>query len=255
MSERTSYAPGTPSWVDLTTTDPDAAKRFYGELFGWEAEAAGPPEETGGYAMFKLRGKLVAGVGPVMDPSQPPVWSTYVSTDDADAAVARAKAAGGQAVVEPMQVMEAGRMAFVAHPAAGFVGIWEPREHKGAELVNEPGSLTWNQLHTSDKAGAAAFYSAVFGWSLADFGGMSVFNLGEDGIAGIMDMPPGSPEGGPAYWMTIFSVADTDAAVAKAGELGATVVAPPGDIEGVGRFAVLTDPQGVYFGVIATAAG
>jgi predicted enzyme related to lactoylglutathione lyase len=255
MSERASYAPGTPSWVDLTTPDPDAAKRFYGELFGWDAEDAGPVEETGGYAMFKLRGKVVAGVGPVMDPSQPPVWSTYVSTDDADAAVARAKDAGGQAIVEPMQVMAAGRMAFVAHPAGGFVGIWEPGEHTGAELVNGPGALTWNQLHTSDKEGAAAFYDALFGWSLGDFGGMPVFNLGEDGIAGIMDMPPGLPEGAPAFWMAIFAVGDTDATVAKAGELGGGVAAPAGDIEGVGRFALLTDPQGVHFGVIATTAG
>ncbi|HEY7622680.1 MAG TPA: VOC family protein, partial [Solirubrobacteraceae bacterium] len=114
MSERTSYEPGTPSWVDLSTPDVDASARFYGGLFGWEVEAAGPPEETGGYAMFKLRGRNVAGVGPIMQEGQPPVWSTYVSTDDADGAVARAQEAGGSVVVEPMQVMDAGRMAFVA---------------------------------------------------------------------------------------------------------------------------------------------
>jgi predicted enzyme related to lactoylglutathione lyase len=124
MSERTSYEPETPSWVDLSTPDLDGAKRFYGELFGWEAEDAGPVEETGGYGMFRLRGKLVAGVGPLMDPNQPPVWSTYVSTDDADAAVARARDAGGQVHVEPMDVMDAGRMAFVGHPAGGCVGLW-----------------------------------------------------------------------------------------------------------------------------------
>ena len=109
MSARTSYEPGTPSWVDLATPDPAGAKRFYGELFGWEAEDARPPEETGGYAMFRLRGKNVAGVSPVMGEGQPPVWSTYVSTDDADAVVARAKDAGGQAIVAPMDVMDAGR--------------------------------------------------------------------------------------------------------------------------------------------------
>src|SRR4051795_4531548 len=111
MSERASYEPGTPSWVDLATPDPADAKRFYGELFGWEAEDAGPPEETGGYAMFKLRGKLVAGIGPLMDENQPAGWSTYGPPDDADAAVARATEAGGQAIVEPMDVMDAGRMA------------------------------------------------------------------------------------------------------------------------------------------------
>jgi predicted enzyme related to lactoylglutathione lyase len=251
MSERTSHEPGTPSWVDLSTPDPDAAKRFYGELFGWDAEDAGPVEETGGYGMFRLRGKLVAGVGPLMDPNQPAVWSTYISTDDADATVARAKDAGGQAIVEPMQVMDAGRMAVIAHPAGGIVGIWEPARHKGAELVNEPGSLAWNQLHTRDQDGATSFYNAVFGWSKGDFGGAPVFNLGDRGVAGMMDMPPGTPDEVPAYWMTIFATDDADATAAKAGELGGQVPVPPGDIEGVGRFAVLADPQGVYFGVIA----
>ena len=157
MSERTSYEPGTPSWVDLSTPDPAAAKRFYGELFGWEAQEAGPPEETGGYAMFTLRGKLIAGVSPLMDENQPAVWSTYVSTDDADAVVARAQEAGGQTIVEPMDVMDAGRMAFVMHPAGGAIGVWQPARHRGAELVNEPGALTWSQLHTRDTDGAAAF--------------------------------------------------------------------------------------------------
>ena len=164
MSERTSYEPGTPSWVDLSTPDVDASARFYGGLFGWEVEAAGTPEETGGYAMFKLRGRNVAGVGPIMQEGQPPVWSTYVSTDDADAAVARAQQAGGAVIVEPMQVMDAGRMAFVAHPSGGYVGLWEPARHIGAELVNEPGALDWNELHTRDVDGAKGFYSALFGW-------------------------------------------------------------------------------------------
>jgi hypothetical protein len=255
MSERTSYTPGTPSWVDLSTPDPDAAKRFYGGLFGWETLEPGTVEETGGYAMFTLNGKMVAGVGPVMDPSQPPIWSTYISTDDVDAAVARAKGAGAQALVEPMDVMDAGRMAFVAHPAGGIVGFWQPRNHTGAQVVNEPGSLTWNQLHTRDKDGATAFYGEVFGWSRGDFGGIPVFNLGENGIAGMMDMPPGTPDEVPAYWMTIFAVADADDSVAKAAELGGSVVVPPGEIEGVGNFALLTDPQGVYFGIIASTTG
>ena len=250
MSERTSYEPGTPSWADLSTPDPRAAKRFYGELFGWEAEDAGPPEETGGYGMFRLRGKLIAGVSPLMSEDQPPMWSTYISTDDADAVVARAKDAGGQAMFDPMDVMDAGRMTFLMHPAGGAVGVWQPARHTGAELVNEPGALTWNQLHTRDQAGAAAFYEAVFGWKLADFAGTTVFNLGERGIASVGDMPPGTPDEVPAFWMTIFASADTDATAAKAAELGGRVLAEPFDIEGVGRFAVLADPQGVAFGVI-----
>src|SRR4051812_50057092 len=117
MSERTSYEPGTPSWVDLSTPDPDAAKRFYGELFGWKAEDPGPVEETGGYAMFTLRGKNVAGVSPLMSEDQPAVWSTYVSTDDADAVVARAKDAGGGAGGGPQGGMGGGRPGVGGHPA------------------------------------------------------------------------------------------------------------------------------------------
>jgi hypothetical protein len=257
MAEPTSYAPGTPSWVDLTTPDVDASARFYGALFGWETEEAGPPEETGGYAMFTLRGRNVAGVGPIMQEGQPPVWSTYVATDDADAAAARAKEAGGEVVVEPMDVMQAGRMAFVSHPAGGFVGIWQPNQHSGAQIVNEPGSLTWNELQTRDPDGAKAFYSALFGWTpedqqMGDFT-YTVFNLGDRGIAGGMPMPPGVPDEVPAYWLVYFAVEDCDASAAEAQELGATQVFPPMDIPGVGRFAVLSDPHGTAFAVIAGA--
>jgi predicted enzyme related to lactoylglutathione lyase len=152
-----------------------------------------------------------------------------------------------------MDVMDAGRLGFLAHPAGGFVGVWQPRNHIGAEIVNEPGSLTWNQLHTRDRAGAGAFYKAVFGWSLEDFDGTPVFKLGDAVIAGTMDMPAGTAEQVPAYWLTIFSVADTDATVAKAETLGGQVVAPPGDLPGIGRFAALVDPQGVIFAIIAAA--
>jgi uncharacterized protein len=250
MSERTSYEPGTPSWVDLATSDPAAAKEFYGALLGWEAVDAGPPEETGGYSMFTLRGKNVAGVVQIMNPQQPPMWSTYVSTDDADAVVARAKDAGGQPIVEPMDITDVGRMAYVMHPAAGAIGVWQPRRHKGADLVNEPGAFTWSTLHTRDQDGAAAFYEAVFGWTRQDFGGTLVFNAGERGVANMLDMPPGTPDQMPAFWMAIFATADTDATAAKARELGGQVAAEPFDIPDVGRFAVLSDPHGVAFGVI-----
>jgi predicted enzyme related to lactoylglutathione lyase len=189
-----------------------------------------------------------------MDESQPAVWSTYVSTDDADAVVARAKEAGGQPMVEPMDVMDAGRMAFIVHPAGGALGIWQPGRTIGAELVNEPGALTWNQLHTRDIAGATAFYEAVFGWRREDFQGMGVLNLGDRGIGGIADVPPGTPDEVPAFWMTVFGTEDTDATAAKASELGGGVLSPPGEIPDVGRFAVLADPQGVAFGVLAIRA-
>jgi predicted enzyme related to lactoylglutathione lyase len=156
-----------------------------------------------------------------------------------------------------MDVMDAGRMAFVAHPAAGFVGVWQAGRHTGAQLVNDPGSLSWNELHTRDVDGAKAFYSAVFGWRPEDqdMDGMTytILNLGDSQIAGMMTMQPGVPDEVTAFWLTYFGVADCDASVAKAQELGASVTAPPMDIPGVGRFAVLSDPHGATFAIIAGA--
>jgi uncharacterized protein len=256
MTERTSYDPGTPSWVDLSTPDVDASSRFYGELFGWQAEAPGPPEETGGYAMFKLHGRNVAGVGPIMEEGQPTTWSTYVSTDDADATVAKAREAGANVLVEPMDVMDAGRIAFVMHPAAGAIGLWQPGRHTGAELVNEPGAVTWNELHTHDVDGAKAFLNAVFGWEPndQDFGGMTytVLMLGENGIGGMMPMADDVPAEVPAFWLTVFEAADVDAAVARIRELGGSVMSQPSDIPDIGRFAVASDPHGAAFAVITS---
>src|ERR1700754_1476590 len=141
MPERSSYEPGTPSWVDLATPDVGAAATFYGELFGWTNEETGTIEETGGYRFFLSGGKRGAGVSPIMQEGQPVVWSTYLATDDVDALAERVKAAGGSAAFDPMDVMDAGRMCFFMHPAAGAFGAWQAGNHKGAELVNEPVSL------------------------------------------------------------------------------------------------------------------
>ena len=199
----------------------------------------------------------MAGIGPIMQEGQPPVWSTYVSTDDADAAVARAQEAGGAVVVEPTDVGDAGRFAFVSHPAGGHVGLWQAGRNIGAELVNEPGTLNWNELHTRDVEGAKAFYSAVFDWRAEDqsFGDMTytVVYLGDKSIGGMMPMPPGVPDEVPAYWLAYFEVADCDATEAKAQELGGSVTSPAMDAEGVGRFAGLADPHGTTFAVITSA--
>ena len=157
-------------------------------------------------------------------------------------------------MVEPMDVMEAGRMAFLAHPAGGFVGVWQPNQHIGAELVNEPNTFTWNELQTRDVDGAKAFYESVFGWTTSDqeFGGITytIGNVGDTGIAGMMTMQAGVPEEAPAFWLTYFAVEDADAAVAKVQELGGSVTMPPMDLAGVGRLAVVADPHGAQFGLI-----
>jgi len=165
MPERSSYAHGIPSWVDLSSPDPEASAAFYGALLGWEHVPPESPEATGGYGMFTLRGKLVAGVGPLMSEDQPIVWSTYVAVDDADDVVAKARDAGGQVFIAPMDVLDAGRMAFLVDPTGGFIGLWQAGRHHGAELVNEPGALVWNELRTRDVEAAAAFYGEVLGWT------------------------------------------------------------------------------------------
>jgi uncharacterized protein len=257
MPERTAYEPGTPSWVDLGTPDLDASKRFYAELFGWDVEETGTLEETGGYVFFTLNGRKVAGGGPLQDPNQPPAWSTYFATADADATVATAREAGAQPLVEPMDVMDAGRMAILAHPAAGVLGVWQAGRHTGAELVNEPGGVTWNELLTPDPDAAKPFMQNVFGLTPVDqeMGqGMTytILNVGETGVAGLFRTPPGMPEGTPAFWQVYFEVADADATVARARELGASVMMEPTDMEGVGRMAALTDPQGASFSIITS---
>jgi predicted enzyme related to lactoylglutathione lyase len=250
MSERTSYEPGVPSWVDLSSPDTDASLSFYAGLFGWEARSAGPPKETFGYQMFTLRGRAVAGVGPTQDQSQPPAWTSYVSTDDADAAVARAQEAGGNVLFGPVDVLDAGRMAILAHPAGGVIGVWQPGRHTGAELVNEPGALNWNELQTRDVEGAKAYYSEP---DDQDFGGMTytVFKVDGKGIAGAIRTPSQVPDEVPAFWMAYFTVADCDESVAKVQELGGAVLGRPHELEDVGRFAVVADPHGATFGVIA----
>jgi predicted enzyme related to lactoylglutathione lyase len=255
MSERTSYAPGTPCWIDLSTPDQDAAGDFYGGLFGWSVEEGENPEATGGYREARLRGKAVGGVMRLMEAGQPPAWMTYMATDDVDATAARVGEAGGQVLAEPMDVLDFGRMAVFADPTGAVFGVWQAGTHFGAELVNEPGALSWNELNTRDIGAAKAFYGAVFGWGFEDnevegTGTYTSIKLGEDMIAGMLDMTGRAPEAVPAHWQLYFAVEDCDATVAKAKELGGNLGFGPIDIP-PGRFAIVSDPHGAHFAVIA----
>jgi hypothetical protein len=251
MPERTDYAPGVPSWIDIGT-DVEGAKQFYGSLFGWDAQDAGPPEETGGYGFFMKNGKMVGGFGPQQNPG-PPFWSTYVSVADADETAKKVEQAGGNVIMAPMDVMGAGRMAVFQDPQGGFISAWQPGEHKGAQLVNEPGSFTWNELNSRDVEAAKAFYTAVFGWEAETHEGgpmpYTEFKVGGQSIAGCMPMPPMIPAQVPQHWLVYFAVDDTDAAVAKVTELGGAVRMPGMDTP-AGRIAVVADPQGATFAVI-----
>ena len=243
------YAPGTPNWVDLGSTDVPGATGFYGSLFGWTVDDLGP--EAGGYGIFRKNGKQVAGVGPATDPSRGTSWATYFATDDANDVASKVQANGGQVVMAPMDVMDQGRMAVCTDPTGVFFAVWQAGKHLGAELVNEPGSLTWNELTTTDMAAAKAFYPAVLGVSIRDVSmgeGMTytLFEVDNRAVAGGMQV---DPAGMPTQWSVYFAVDDCDAVHAKAVELGATPVMGPEDAP-PGRFAILTDPQGGIFSII-----
>jgi len=255
MPEFTSYDPGTPSWVDHATKDIEASNAFYGSLFGWEADDQG--EDMGHYTLMRKGGKTVAGNMPSMGEGQPSVWVTYVSVEDADAAVDRATKAGAMVFAGPMDVSDIGRMAVFADPTGAAIGVWQPKTFVGAELANEAGALVWNELNTRDVPASEAFYTGVFGWVPNDAAmeGMDYteWRLGDRPVAGMMPMPDMVPAEVPAHWLVYFGVDDTDATVDRATRLGATELVPPTDIP-PGRFAVLSDPEGATFAVIKMRA-
>ncbi|MDQ6773610.1 MAG: VOC family protein [Candidatus Dormibacteraeota bacterium] len=248
------YAPGTPSWVDLASPDLDASINFYTALFGWETRRTSDPA-FGGYTTFTKDGQEVAGAAPKMGESQPTAWSSYVSTSDAEATAKAVTEAGGTVLAAPMEVPTQGHMAVFMDPTGAAIAVWQPGGHKGAELVNEPGSLSWNELQTRDPQAAKGFYTNVFGWGTRDteMPGMGTYTewlLDGKSIGGMMPMGDQIPASVPPHWEVYFAVADCDGTVAQAKELGATVVAGPMDIPQQGRFATMLDPQGAVFSVI-----
>jgi uncharacterized protein len=244
------YPNGVPSWVDLGTSDLAKASAFYGELFGWNIQE-GPPE-AGGYSIAELRGRPVAGLGPQQNPG-PPYWTVYINVDSADDTAAAISSNGGQMFMPPFDVMDVGRMAIAADPTGAAFGLWEPKQHKGAGIVNEPNTFSWAELITDDVEAAKSFYGSVFRWNSETYGeGASAYTdakMGDRSVAGIMARPPTYPAEAPNSWNVYFTVTDTDKAVARIGELGGSTMVGPMDIE-PGRFAVVVDPTGAVFQVI-----
>lgn len=272
MSEQDRYIPGVPCWVDTTQPDPKAAVAFYGDLFGWEFEDALPPESPSRYFIARLPGGDVAAVGSQQEGGPDhAVWNTYVWVEDADATAERVRSAGGTVLMDPFDVGDAGRMGVFADPAGATFCAWQPKGHRGAAVVNEHGSLNFNDLNTPDVEGAAAFYGAVFGWQLIDVGGGSMWALPaygdflerrtpglrenmagmgaperfEEVVASVRPIAEDRP-GVPAHWGVTFAVDDADAIAARASELGGQVVAEPFDAPWT-RMTIITDPQGATF--------
>jgi uncharacterized protein len=244
MPEVTSYEHGVPSWVDMGAPDIKSALSFYAELLGWEGQDMG--EEAGHYTIASKNGKQVAAIGPAQDPG-PPRWALYINVDDVDAVASRVDGAGGKVLMAPMDVMAAGRMAVFADATGAAVSAWQAGDHKGAQVVNEPGAFIWSELHTSDMGKSKQFYTDVFGWGWGGTDEYAEGQVAERTIAGVMPRRPEMPAEVPDNWQIYFGSADVDADVKTATSLGATVVVEPMDIPGTGRFAVLADPQGAIF--------
>jgi hypothetical protein len=232
------------------TSDPDGARAFYGELFGWTSEEAG--EEYGGYINFLSDGVRVAGCMRNSPEFQSPdVWSVYLASKDAQATADAAAAHGGSVAVPAMQVMDLGSMAVVMDPGGASIGVWQPGTHPGFQVVDEPGAPAWFELHTRGYDASLAFYREVFGWDThvaSDVPGFRYTTLGqgEGQLAGVMDAEAFLPEAVPSHWSVYFGVVDVDATLATVVHLGGTIVDPAQDTP-FGRLATVTDTTGTRF--------
>lgn len=246
MTEITKYEPGSFCWTELATSDRKAAMDFYKGLFGWGSDEI-PMGPNDFYVMLKKGDKVVGALYHDSLSGVPPHWNCYITVESADAAVEKAKSLGGKVVAGPFDAMDAGRMAFIADPEGAVFAVWEARRTKGADIYREEGALTWDELMSHDAEKARDFYTAMFGWTAKGSPEYIEMHLGGEGIAGIFPMSGEMFEHVPANWMPYFHVADCDVSAAKAASLGGRIVKEPTDIPNVGRFVILSDPQGAMF--------
>jgi uncharacterized protein len=257
VTRDTAWPAGTPCWVDLGVDDIAKASTFYASLFGWDIQP-GPPE-AGGYTMCLKKGRPVAGIGPKQGPpGSSPVWTTYLASADADQTAAKITEAGGQLFMQPMDVMDVGRMAVAADPGGAIFGIWQARSHTGLGLANEPGAVCWNENLSRNFDGNKAFYQAVFGYEYGDIEaeGFRYATLKLDGtdVGGIGELDSSFPSDLPAHWATYFAVASTDDAAAAVDAAGGMVVREPWDTP-YGRMAIVGDNQGAAFSLMSMPEG
>jgi uncharacterized protein len=259
-TRNTPFAPGTPCWVDLMSSDPAKAKEFYSALLGWTFDEAS--DEYGNYVTCQSDGHNVAGMMANPGTGAPDGWNTYICTQDAHATAEAAAGAGGKVLMPVMEVPEQGVMAMIADPAGAVFGVWQPIGHTGFQKYNEANSVTWDELHSKDFQASKDFYGTVFGWNYQVMGDTDEFRYvtgqvdGQD-VLGMMDASGYLPAEVPSHWAVYFSVEDVDAACAKAVELGGSVIRPAEDTP-FGRIADMTDATGANFklhGPVTQAAG
>ncbi|MDH6127802.1 VOC family protein [Kitasatospora sp. GP82] len=257
----TDFVPGSPVWLDLGSPEPDAARSFYCALFGWTFDSLGP--EAGNHGLFRLGDRTVGGLGPPTEEGAAPAWTVHFATGDIDATTDRARQAGGSVRFGPVDVFTHGRTSGLTDPTGARFAARQPLGTSGLGAVTVPGALCWTELLSTDPAAAKRFYRSVFGWQEQDvpFGDTTYTVVTPDGggtdsgQGGIIQLLADQAATGlGSQWLPYFEVPDTDAAIAGAQRLGATVRAPAEEAHGVGRFAQLTDPHGAAFAVITTAA-
>jgi predicted enzyme related to lactoylglutathione lyase len=253
MAQATTSLVNKPAWIDLSSADPAGSRDFYAKLLGWQVEV-NPDPQYGGYAIAKLDGKDVAGIGPTQAPGAPTAWNLYIGTDDAEDLAKRVTAAGGTVVAPPFDVGEQGRMAVFQDPSGAFISGWQPSAMFGFQS-EVTGAFEWAELNAWGIEKTIPFYTTLFGWTTTvspmgeDQAPYTEFKVDGESVAGAWEMNKMVPAGVPSYWQIYFSVDDVDASYAKAVEGGAREMLPPQDFPG-GRFAILSDPQGAGFGLL-----
>jgi predicted enzyme related to lactoylglutathione lyase len=256
MSERSGYEPGEFCWVELIAPDTDAAAGFYGELLGWDRERYEPDPE--GYWYFKHDGKLVAGLEGIRAEGQMPAWLGYVRVDDPEETAAKVKDAGGAILEGPLSVPgDAGELAICQDTEGAVFALWRPGDLKGAELVNEIGSWTWNNLMSRDLNNAKDFYGKVFGWEAtqseeAPEGILNWQLEGQrwpEGLGGLMRIGSDMPPDVPPHWQVYLSVESAEKAIEQVNAAGGSTLFGPLEIP-IAKLAVLNDPQGANFAIL-----
>lgn len=256
MQEVTKYPSGTFSWVELSTSDPEGAKAFYTELFGWTYEDT-PIPGGGVYTMLNLHGKSVAALNSLRDDEiasgHPPYWSSYITVYDIEERTQKAADLGATIAAPPFDVLDSGRMSVIQDPTGAFFNLWEPNNHIGASYVNMPGAFVWNELITTDMAKASEFYNGLFGWNgtaTTGAGGSDYIMVsnGERAAGGILPTSAGMGGSGvPSHWLIYLMVENLDQSLQKAESLGAKRFSPILPMGDYGRLILLADPQGATF--------
>ncbi|MCA1840698.1 MAG: VOC family protein [Actinomycetota bacterium] len=255
MPEITKHVETMFSYADLSTTDLQGAKKFYTELFDWQVEDV-PMGPNDFYAIFKKNGKTTAAAAnqrkEQADAGVPAMWNTYFTVTDVDSRSKEAERAGGTIHAGPFDVFESGRMSVISSPSGAFFSLWQAKNDIGAQVMNEPNTLTWTECVSTDIQKDRAFFTELFGWDAEEMpepsGGVYVLlRKEEQSVCGLMPVPA---EGMPSFWLNYFNVADCEASVDKARKLGATIQRETTPIPGIGRFALVNDPQGAGFGLL-----